>query len=77
MNEDDFLKDVGIVLLFITYLVFGGCTMFATVEVTKEQGITGFFVGATLTLLLLIPSWYIGRHFIYEKHKEFFDNIFK
>ena len=75
MNKEDF-KMVCIVWLFILYLIFSVSCAYATFEVTKEAGFIGFFTGGTITALLLIPTWYIGYHVIYEKNKDFFHDLF-
>lgn len=75
MNKEDF-KMVCIVWLFILYLIFGVTCAYATFEVTKEAGFSGFLTGGTITALLLIPVWYIGYHVFYEKNKDFFHDFF-
>ena len=75
MNKED-LKMVCIVCLFILYLIFGVTCAYATFEVTKEAGFSGFLTGGTITVLLLIPAWYISYHILYEKNKDFFHDLF-
>lgn len=73
MNKEDW-KLVGMILLFILYLVFGVLCAYATVIVTKEEGFCGFLTGATITSLLFIPVWYIGQNVIHIK--DFFNDLF-
>ena len=73
MNKEDW-KLVGMILLFILYLVFGVSCAYATVLVTKEDGFGGFLTGATITGLLFIPAWYIGHNVIHIK--DFFNDLF-
>ena len=75
MKED--AKQIIAGVLFIFCLIFGTLCAIATYEVVKEEGFDGFIIGSTITVLLLIPAWYIGRHIIYANSKEFFDNLFK
>jgi hypothetical protein len=65
MNKED-LKLVGSICLFISYLIFGITCAYATFEVTKETGFFGFFTGATMTLLMFIPAWHIGKNFFHN-----------
>lgn len=76
MNKAD-LKSVGSICLFISYLILGVTCAYATFEVTKETGFSGFLTGATMTLLMFVPAWHIGYHEIYAKNKNFFYGLFK
>ena len=75
MNKED-LKLVCSIWLFIIYLIFGVTCAYATIEITKETGFSGFLTGATTTLLMFVPAWYIGYHVLYEKNKDFFHEFF-
>lgn len=75
MNKE-VLRLVCSICLFISYLIFGITCAYATFEVTKETGFSGFFTGTTMTLLMFVPAWYIGYHVIYEKNKDFFHDLF-
>ena len=75
MDKED-LKLFGVIFLFILYIIFGVSCAYATFVVTKETGFGGFLTGATLTLLLLIPAWYIGYQVIYKKNKDFVNDLF-
>ena len=75
MNKED-LKLFCVILLFILYVVFGVSCAYATVVVTKDAGFGGFLTGGAMTLLMLIPAWYIGYQVMYKKNKDFFHDLF-
>jgi hypothetical protein len=60
------IKRVLLIILFLLYSTFGIEVLMATVKGTGEYGMSFFFNGLTMSVLLLIPVgyiiWYSYKH---------------